>query len=304
MNNKDALDNIRRKAPAPRKPNAIAEELVPTQQMDLVNTQLVATQQQLQTLQERYNELSMHHSMLLQELIGVQKTVVNHEHVMQYVMSFLNSVDAQRRRESRVGNPFAPTSAPNGPTPSTSGANTASTGLDEDAPASPLQHATKLLHEVNADHMLNTRNLEQMNEQQMRMNAALTTPPPDLATRNGTRSSSRNAAPHSATSSTSVSYGELDNMVYPIGHTQGIDPMYSEHVNNIPYALPQKGADGNFSQAPATLEGRKKSTTIDPGWIRQPSILLVEDDQTCRRIGGKFLYAFHCSIDSAVSLLS
>ena len=61
MNNKDALDNIRRKAPAPRKPNAVAEELVPTQQMDLVNTQLVATQQQLQQLQERYNELSMHH---------------------------------------------------------------------------------------------------------------------------------------------------------------------------------------------------------------------------------------------------
>ncbi|KAH0209884.1 response regulator, partial [Aureobasidium melanogenum] len=80
-NNKDALDNIRRKAPAPRKPNAMMDEMMPTQQMDLFNTQLVATQQQLQQLQERYNELSMHHSMLLQELIGVQKTVVNHEHV-------------------------------------------------------------------------------------------------------------------------------------------------------------------------------------------------------------------------------
>jgi osomolarity two-component system response regulator SKN7 len=29
--------------------------------------------------------------------------------------------------------------------------------------------------------------------------------------------------------------------------------------------------------------------------------LLVEDDPTCRRIGSKFLYAFHCHIDSAVS---
>lgn len=298
MNNKDALDNIRRKAPAPRKPGtSMGEEPVPTQQMDLVNTQLVATQQQLQQLQERYNELSMHHSMLLQELIGVQKTVVNHEHVMQYVMNFLNSVDAQRRRESRVANPFAPpgTSATNG---TTTPAADEAPATEEDIPASPLAHASKLLSEVNADHMLNTRNLEQMNEQQLRHNAALTTPPPDIAARNGTRSSSRGAPPHSATSSTSMSYGELDNMVYPIGHTQGIDPAYSEHINNIPYPLPAKAPDGIFPPVP---EGRKKSTTIDPGWIRQPQILLVEDDQTCRRIGGKFLYAFHCSIDSAVS---
>ncbi|KAF2772533.1 heat shock transcription factor 2 [Teratosphaeria nubilosa] len=302
MNNKDALDNIRRKAPAPRKPNTMTEELIPTQQMDLVNTQLVATQQQLQALQERYNELSVHHSMLLQELIGVQKTVVNHEHVMQYVMNFLNNLDAQRRRESRVVPPFpqATNGAPNGTnTPTSDGRQPQPPPPEEDTPASPLQHATKLLSEVNADHMLNTRNLEQMNEAQMRMNAALTTPPPDLSLRNGgTRSSSRGAPPHSATSSTSMSYGELDNLVYPIGHTQGIDPAYSEHINNIPYPLPPKAPEGTF--APPPDAARKKSTQVDPGWIRQPQILLVEDDQTCRRIGGKFLYAFHCSIDSAL----
>ena len=112
MNNKDALDNIRRKAPAPRKPNQIVDELVPAQQMDLVNTQLVATQQQLQHLQEKYNELSLHHSMLLHEVIGVQKTVVNHEHVIQYVMNYLNTMDTKQRRQSKTaGMPFAP---PNG----------------------------------------------------------------------------------------------------------------------------------------------------------------------------------------------
>lgn len=295
MNNKDALDNIRRKAPAPRKPNAMVEEMIPTQQMDLVNTQLVATQQQLQQLQERYNELSMHHSMLLQELIGVQKTVVNHEHVMQYVMNFLNSIDAQRRRESRVVMPFATQDAPNGThTP----ANEPAAPPEEDRPASPLQHASKLLNEVNADHLLNSRNLELMTESHARFNPTLTTPPPDIAHRNGIRSSSRGPPPHSATSSTSMSYGELDNMVYPIGATHGIDPTYSEHVHNIPYPMPTKAPDG-LAHPPNA--GRKKSSSIDPGWVRQPHILLVEDDQTCRRIGGKFLYAFHCAIDSAVS---
>lgn len=300
MNNKDALDNIRRKAPAPRKANAMSDEPLPTQQMDLVNTQLVATQQQLQQLSERYTELSMHHSMLLQELIGVQKTVVNHEHVIQYVMNFLNSVDAQRRRESRIVNPNpfanANANAENG----TNGGNVTNLPpLDDDVPASPLQHASKLLSEVNADHMLNTRNLEQMNEAQMRTNAALTTPPPDMSARNGTRSSSRGAQPQSAGSSGS-NYGELDNVVYPIGHTQGIDPMYSDHIHNIPYPMPAKGPDGLIAAPPAP-EARKKSTQMDPGWLRQPQILLVEDDQTCRRIGGKFLHAFQCYIDSAVS---
>ena len=267
--------------------------------MDLVNTQLVATQQQLQTLQERYNELSVHHSMLLQEVIGVQKTVVNHEQVIQYVMSFLNSMDVQRRRESRVGNPFAHmnNTAPNGS--QTPGAEPPSAVPTEDeTPASPLQHASELLNKVNADQLLNTRNLEQMNEQQMRHNAALTTPPPDHSQRNGTRSSSRAEHPHSATSSTSAPYGDLDTMVYPIGSTQGIDPSYRDHIENIPYPMPAKAPEVAVPHPP---EGRKKSTSIDPGWTRQPQILLVEDDPTCRRIGGKFLYAFHCSIDSAVS---
>lgn len=296
-NNKDALDNIRRKAPAPRKPNAIMDEMVPVQQMDLVNTQLVATQQQLQQMQERYNELSMHHSMLLQELIGVQKTVVNHEHVIQYVMNFLQGLDAQRRRESRVANPFAPPVNGN-----TSGKQTPQM-LEEDTPASPLQNAAKLMSEVNADHMLNPRNLEHMNEVSLRMNAAFTTPPPGVDSRNGGRSMSRNQGPQSATSSTSMSYGELDNLVYPVGQTTGIDPMHPEFMPNIPYPMPGKAADAGHAPAPAPpTDGRKKSMQYDPGWTRQPRILLVEDDPTCRRIGGKFLYAFHCAVDSAVSL--
>ena len=297
MNNKDALDNIRRKAPAPRKPNVMPEDIVHTQQMDLFNTQLVATQQQLQALQERYNELSVHNSMLLQELIGVQKTVVNHEHVMGYVMNFLNSIDAQRRRESRVGVTFAqPTAngATNGVTSDEPNKRLQlAPAAEEDVPASPLQHASKLLSEVNADHMLNSNKLEQLNEHHMRMNASYSTPPPI----NGTRSSSRGAPPHSATSSTSMSYGDLDNVVYPIGHSNGIDPMYSGHIHNIPYVEPPMKAS---TPVLTQTEGRKKSSAIDPGWVRQPQILLVEDDQTCRRIGGKFLYAFQCHVDSAL----
>lgn len=291
MNNKDALDNIRRKAPAPRKANQPTEEMIiPAQQMDMMSNQLVATQAQLHALENRYNELSIHHSMLLQEVIGLQKTVVNHEHVMQNVMTFLHNVDAQRRRDSRLAHPFNQngTQAQNGAVegPNQSG--------EDDIPASPLQHASKLLSETNADVMLNPRNLEHMNEITMRMNGTLTTPPPDLI--RNTRPLSR-GPPSAGSSTNSMRIGDLDNLVYPVGQTNGIDPMYSEHINNIPYSMPPKAVESNDSRFQET---RKKNTQVDPGWVRQPQILLVEDDPTCRRIGSKFLYAFHCAIDSAV----
>jgi osomolarity two-component system response regulator SKN7 len=234
--------------------------------MDMVSGQLMATQAQLHQVEGRYNELSIHHSMLLQEVIGLQKTVVNHEHVMQQIMTFLHGVDATQRRNSKIvfgsGSNGAQSQNGNGETPNPS--------ADDDNPAS-------------------------MNEITMRMNGTLTTPPPDFA-RAATRPTSR--GPPSASSAGSMRLENLDNMVYPVGQTNGIDPMYSEHINNIPYAAPPKAVD---AEAPKFQEGRKKSTIPDPGWIRPPQILLVEDDPTCRRIGSKFLYAFHCAIDSAVS---
>ncbi|KAL1595215.1 kinase-regulated stress-responsive transcription factor skn7 [Paraconiothyrium brasiliense] len=292
MNNKDALDNIRRKAPAPRKTNQPNEEMIiPAQQMDMMSNQLVATQAQLHALENRYNELSIHHSMLLQEVIGLQKTVVNHEHVMQNVMTFLHNVDAQRRRDSRVANPF-PQNGNETQNGNVDGAQTQP--AEDDIPASPLQHASKLLSETNADVMLNPRNLEHMNEITMRMNGTLTTPPPDLI--RSVRPASR-GPPSAGSSTNSMRLGDIDNLVYPVGQTNGIDPMYSEHINNIPYSMPPKAADPSN---PQFQETRKKSAQVDPGWVRQPQILLVEDDPTCRRIGSKFLYAFHCSIDSAL----
>lgn len=292
-NNKDALDNIRRKAPAPRKANAAADDMmIPAQQMDMMNGQFVAMQQQLQQFQERYTELSIQNSMMLQELIGLQKTVVNHEHVMQSVMSFLQTLDKQRR-DSRIITPF---SGPNGQQDGQlDGSHQQMPPIEDDTPASPLLHAAKLLSETNADAMLNPRNLEHMNEMSLRVNSTLTTPPPELlAHRNGARPTSR-SAPNSAASSGSMQRENLDGLIYPVGVNNGIDPMYPEHIQNIPYTMPVKQDPADTAVAP-----RKKSTTMDPGWIRQPQILLVEDDPTCRRIGSKFLYAFNCAIDAAV----
>ena len=267
--------------------------------MDLVNSQLVATQQQLQQLQERYNELNVHQTMLLQELIGVQKTVVNHEHVIQNVMSFLHSVDARQRRDSKAGAPVANPDENSAPAQNIDQGHQQLSPLD-DEPASPLQNASKLLNDLNADVQLNYKNLEHVSDLQSRVNGSISTPPPDSVSRNG-----HIRGPTSAGSSSSMAYAKLhhtdpDAIVYPVGQNNGIDPMYSEHINNIPYPMPSKDREPADARRPA-LDTRKKSTQVDPGWIRPPQILLVEDDPTCRRIGGKFLYSFHCAIDSAVS---
>lgn len=278
----------------PKKAAPTAEEM-PTQQMDLVNTQLVATQSQLQQLHEKYNELSVHHTMLLQEMMNLQKTVVNHEHVIQNVMSFLHTVDAQQRRTSKVfGNPFA-----NHTTNTSAPPNDTSNEEEDETPASPLQKATTLLNDVQADEILNSRNLEHMNEMASRFSNTISTPPPSEAAFKASARPSSREPPVSASSNTTGQF-DIDNLVYPIGQINGIDPTYSEHIHNIPYPMPSKPEPATETrfQTPATSQ---KKAGYDPGWAQQPHVLLVEDDATCRRIGGKFLYAFKCSVDNAVS---
>jgi osomolarity two-component system response regulator SKN7 len=128
----------------------------------------------------------------------------------------------------------------------------------------------------------------------------LATPPLGAAARNGVA-----RAPNSAGSAASMGYpkmnGELENVVYPVGTTNGIDPMYSEHVGQIPYSIPPtKELAIDTSDARRQYpESRKKTAFVNPGWIKQPQILLVEDDVTCRHIGGKFLGSFKCNIEYA-----
>ena len=284
-NNKDSLDNIRRKAPAPRKAAASTEEGYPAQQMDLYNSQLLATQQQLQGLQDRYNDLTAGHMVVLQQVVTLQKHVKNHESVIHRVMGFLQSVDSQRR-SSRVGGGFA------------MGENNVNQLLD-DQPASPLQQAAKLLDEFSAE-PLSSKELEQKVMEFQHL-AEYATPPGESG------SGSAIQTPHQPP--VAIGYGvgnDLDSLVYPVGHNHGIDPINSEHVNNIPYALPQSSVmpveviPEMLSEGGA-VNGRKKSMTESVWGPTKTRILLVEDDKVCARIGTKFLQAFECGVDTAVS---
>lgn len=265
---------------------------MPTQQIDLLNQQIVAQQQQIQHLSDRYAQLSVDHQLMLQELMRVQKTVLNHEHVIHQVMTYLLSVDARQRRDSKASAsaPF-PAQGQGGSTLSPS-----QVASMDDEPSSPLQHASKLLNDMNAEIQFTLTGLDAAGEPP-KTAPVVSTPSIEAAPRNGVV-----RPPTAAGANPALVYpkmnGEIEPVVYPVGATNGIDPMYSDHVNNVPYPMPAKQeVDENRRQFP---DSRKKSTNVDPGWMRHPQILLVEDDATCRQIGGKFLYSFSCVIDTAV----
>ncbi|KAJ5662428.1 uncharacterized protein N7477_010044 [Penicillium maclennaniae] len=279
-NSKDSLDNIRRKAPAPRKQTQTTDDSVPTQQIDLLNQQIVAQQQQIQHLSDRYAQLTVDHQLMLQEMMRVQKTVLNHENVIQQMMQHLLSTDARQRRDSKAAVAYQ---GQPGSTMSPS-----QVGAVDDGPSSPLQQASKLLNDMNAEVQFNLAGGDPNDTQKAGVVPAAA--PMDPAARNGAVRPATTVPPNPALVYPKMG-GDMDQVVYPVGATNGIDPMYSEHVNNTEVEPPDARR-----QYP---DNRKKSTNVDPGWMRSPQILLVEDDATCRQIGGKFLYSFNCVIDTA-----
>src|ERR1700744_5504933 len=91
-NEKDLLDNIKRKPPAPRKP--VTEDVSGmTAQADLLNNQIVAMQHQYQHLLDQFNELKHHHGLVFQEVLSLRKVASTHESVMSNVMDFLNTLN-------------------------------------------------------------------------------------------------------------------------------------------------------------------------------------------------------------------
>jgi osomolarity two-component system, response regulator SKN7 len=63
------------------------------------------------------------------------------------------------------------------------------------------------------------------------------------------------------------------------------------------------GEDGNEPSTPS--EGgsnllRIRRSTYVPGWAVPPKVLVVDDDDVCRKLGSKFLQVFGCAIDVAV----
>jgi osomolarity two-component system response regulator SKN7 len=250
----------------------------------------MATQQQVTNLNDKFNDLAQGHVVLLQQVVSLQKVVKNHEGAMRKVLGFLHSTDTERRN-SRVDGRFA-----NGT--SGLGAEGAQTDVD-DHPPSPLQQATELLG-VFSTANLPDKTLEAMTHGYNHLRSDYSTPPNEHG--------NAHVVPPSDASSNHLGYSvasDLDSMVYPVGHTNGIDPVNAEHIHNIPYSLPPQMPQNIVTETEAETQmfpGRKRSVHEQVWGINKPRILLVEDDKMCARIGSKFLQLYECGVEIAVSV--
>lgn len=291
MNKKDNLDNIRRKAPAPRKTAQAVDDVAPgQQQLEYIGTQLAATQQQLQHLNSRYNDLAQGHVILLDQVMQMQKFVKTRDDVMQRVMGFLHTVDDQRRN-SRI-EPFTGTGMNGEPL----------SNQIEEQPATFLVEADDLLHKYPITE-LPDKALEHMADDFNRLRDDYSTPPSNND-QDGSTMEPRSKPNHHHLQYTS---GDIvDSGVYPVGDTNGIDPINSDHIHNIPYPLPAEDMLTANPMPEMLPQGSpnlpRKRNAMDTVWgPRKPRILLVEDDKICARIGSKFLQGFECGVDIAVS---
>ncbi|UKZ76132.1 hypothetical protein TrVFT333_003828 [Trichoderma virens FT-333] len=282
VDSKDDLDNIRRKAPATRKPQ-VAEDFTTSQHVSVISEQLTATQQQVQQLQELFADVSQTNRLLVNEVLTLQK-MLNAQKQAQYEMLNYLSPYNHNRNNGMMGHQMNS----NGSMPTAEG--------DEAVPE--LRRARELLSSVPADTVAD-RELERLHD--------IYESPAD-----------------SATMVTPVSMPMMhDPMndisrypVYPVGQTVGIDPFHSDHINKIPYAIPnegssgpmdqhqqhqqhtpQPGSSGQMNNAPGTSGSMDKPASL---WgPKKPVVFLVEDDPTCAKIGIKFLKSMGCDVEHA-----
>lgn len=273
---KDNLDNIRRKAPAPRKA-AVADEAITTPQIIMIQETLSATQHQVQQLQEQSFNLHHQNRLLVDEVVSLQKMVKLQNQVHHELLTHLSSID-ERRRNSRHSAHSSHSGIPG------QFQNIGMLPDSTDEPAAELRRARDLLKDI-APETATHAELEKMNA--MYQGAS----PPDSA---GSSSIIYNPAGPAAAALGSESLNEMRHLVYPAGQNTGIDPFHSDHIHNIPYTRPPSNPSG-IAEMPAQL-----TPPISKEWSewgpKKPRILLVEDDKICARIGAKFLSQYDCTV--------
>lgn len=274
---KDGLDNIRRKAPAPRKQPA-TEDFTTSQHVSVISEQLTATQQQVQQLQELYADVSQTNRLLVNEVLTLQKMLNAQKQAQYELLNYLSPYNESRNR-ALVGQAMS----------------SAKGDVDESVPE--LRRARELLSSVAADAVADREleRLQGMYGASPADSANIITPGPVPMLHDPISDLSRYP-------------------VYPVGQTIGIDPFSSDHIHKIPYAMPNEGGGASMgvsesattSAAPAptpaapAAQAPLADKSTDLWGPKKPLVFLVEDDPTCAKIGIKFLKSMGCEVEHAV----
>ncbi|KAL2179474.1 HSF-type DNA-binding-domain-containing protein [Thermothelomyces heterothallicus CBS 202.75] len=282
---KDNLDNIRRKAPAPRKAPPAEDAFPASQQIIVLSESLTATQHQIQALQEQYYELEKTNRLLVSEVLSLQKMVRAQSQASNELITHLNNME-DRRRNSRHSAQSSSHAGQAGQNHHAGAMGFLPDGSDEPAPE--LRRAREILNGVSPDVQAD-RELERLS---MAYN------------QNGSPADSAGSSvmfAHPGSTTMPLVHDPLNDhrhMVYPVGQTTGIDPFHADHIHNIPYSRPLSNPNVP-AEAPSQATPPLKEQLGSMWRGKKPHILLVEDDKTCARIGSKFLTNVDCSVDTA-----
>ncbi|KAH8769213.1 response regulator-like protein [Diaporthe sp. PMI_573] len=290
MDQKHNLDNIRRKAPAPRKAQPTEEVFPANQQVALLSETLNATQHQVQQLQENYFTLAQSNKVLIDEITSLKKTLnmttqVNHE-----LLNHLTSLDERRRssRHSAHSNHSGQASA---------NFHNGTLGVlpdGNDEPSAELRRARELMTGIEPDPVADRA------FHRLSMAWQTQTPPDSASSQVAMYPQPSSAAAAAVAMPAAMMHNPFvedpRHLVYPVGQTVGIDPFHPDHIQHVPYFVNQSGPSEPQAQI-TPPPGKEMDTSL---WgPKKPRIFLVEDDKTCSRIGSKFLSQVECSVEVA-----
>ncbi|KAK8050284.1 hypothetical protein PG994_012014 [Apiospora phragmitis] len=282
---KNNLDNIRRKAPAPRKNQAAEDQFSSNTQIAALSETLAATQQQVQALQDSYFEMAHANKVFVDEIMHLQKMIKAQNSVNNELVNHLGKIDHERRHAratSNHSNQF-------------NGNNIMSDGTEE--PPAELRRARDILNSVSGDH-IPEKDLRQMSIQFQQIGAS-----PDSAS-----SSSMMGPPGSAGMQNNYMHDPMNDLRHmaltPLPPSiWGIFPYNRPLSQNAmgpgqgPGAVPEPGPAAMPTASPPV--GAPGAQSTSPWGQKKPRVLLVEDDKICSRIGSKFLAQYDCGVEVA-----
>lgn len=264
------------------------EDFTTSQHVSVISEQMMATQQQVQQLQELFTEAAKTNRLLVHEVLILQKIVNAHNGAQNEILNHLAVYPGGTN--TIINRPVATQgSAPL---------------LGRQQSALGLRRARELLASVAPDALVN-RELERLDD----LHGSLT----DFSVMDSVVTM---PVLHDCLTD------PIRYPVYPAGETVGIDPFASDHIQNLPYAMPSNSTAANELAQCHQFAPQHKPASTSPNPVigartvfpmqetrttwgtKKPRVFLVEDDPTCARIGIQFLKSMGCESEHAVGSVS
>lgn len=285
--NRDSLDRIRRKVPASRKPQATSSDNVTMDQtiaqVNMLAETTVATNLQIQRLNDLVEQLANQNNHLFKELKQLQHAHQNTQQVNQQLLTWAFAQDELKLKNRQ-------------PIHSNHSGQFGALPDGNDEPSAELKKARELMNAFGMVPVAQNGYQDVSNNMSVNHFQNQSDSPPDSTTGPAQLMFSSQPMPNSAImpGAHSMMPNSFDNLVYPSGQNNGIDPFHPDRANSLPYPLQSRDVE----PVPVIREGPADHGLWANG--QSPRILLVEDDKTCSRIGSKFLTSVACQVELAV----